>query len=111
MFHTELVAKKAALIDAYSAYKNAEREYMVAATPRYVSILQWCDENEIDMSYTEMKQLAELARAKSLLNAKPIKMGSTPIGTLYCFLENIVFSAFDEMTDGEDFGDVDNTKL
>lgn len=102
MIHSELVAKKSALIDAYSVYKNAEREYMVAATPRFVSILQWCDENEIDMSYPEMKQLAELSRANSLLNAKPIKMGSTPIGTLFCFLEDMIFSAFDEMTAGED---------
>lgn len=102
MFHTELVAKKAALIDAYSAYKNAEREYMVAATPRYVSILQWCDENQIDMSYSEMKELAELAREESLRNAKPIKTGSTPIGSLFCFYEDIIFSAFDKMTGGSE---------
>lgn len=102
MFRTELVAKKAALIDAYSAYKNAEREYMVAATPRYVSILQWCSENQIDMSYSEMKELAELAREESLRNAKAIKMGSTPIGSLFCFYEDIIFSAFDEMTGGSE---------
>lgn len=104
MFHSELVAKKTALIDAYAAYKNAEREYMVAATPRYVSIPQWCSENEINVSYDEMKEIADIAREKSLRYAKPIKMGSTPIGTLFCFYEDLVESAFEEITnpDNED---------
>lgn len=99
MFHTDLVAKKSALIDAYSAYKNAEREYMVAATPRYISIPQWCSENEIVASYDEMKEMADIAREKSLRYAKPIKMGSTPIGALFCFYEELVEAAFGELTD------------
>lgn len=98
MFHSELVAKKAALIDAYSAYKNAEREYMVASTPRYVSVLAYVDEIGVQMNYDQYKELAEIARGLSMRNAKPIRTGTTPIGTVYCFLEELLDEAFEQMT-------------
>lgn len=88
--------------NAYKKLLDDVKEYQTSLLPRYVSIPQWCDENEIDMSYTEMKELAELAREESLRDGKPIKMGSTPIGTLYCFYEDAIFSAFEDMTEPED---------
>jgi len=98
MFHSELVAKKAALIDAYSAYKNAEREYMVASTPRYVSVLTYVDEIGVQMDYGQYKELAEKARRLSIRYAKPIRQGSTEVGVLLCFLEEVLDEAFEEMT-------------
>lgn len=88
--------------NAYKKLLDDVKEYQTSLLPRYVSIPQWCFENEIEMSYTEMKELAELAREESLRNGKPIKTGSTPIGTLYCFYEDVIFSAFEDMTEPED---------
>lgn len=88
--------------NAYKKLLDDVQEYQTSLLPRYVSIPQWCFENEIEMSYPEMKELAELAREESLRNGKPIKMGSTPIGTLYCFYEDMLFLAFEEMTDPEE---------
>lgn len=88
--------------NAYKKLLDDVKEYQTSLLPRYVSILQWCDENEIEMSYTEMKELADLAREESLRNGKQIKMGSTPIGNLYCFYEDVIFSAFEDMTEPED---------
>lgn len=91
----------------YKNFTEDLREYQLSKIPRYVSIPQWCSENEIVASYDEMKEMADIAREKSLRYVKPIKMGSTPIGTLFCFYEELVEAAFEELTNpDEDEGEI-----
>lgn len=86
----------------YKQLQDDLREYQLSKIPKYYSIPNWLDDNGITASYDEMKELAELAREKSLRYAKPIRTGSTAIGTLYCFLEELIESAFNEMTDPDE---------
>lgn len=89
----------------YKQLQDDLREYQLSKVPRYVSAMQYVDEIGVQMDYDQYKELAEIARNLSIRYAKPIRQGSTEIGVLYCFLEEILDEAFEAMTlpDDEEF--------
>lgn len=86
----------------YKQLQDDLREYQLSTIPRYVSILAYLDEVGVQMDYDEMKEFAEIARNTSMRYAKPIKTGATPLGTMYCFLEDVLADALEAMTDPDE---------
>lgn len=95
---TEIKPAYDELVKSYKNYKRAENDYLLSKIPRYVSVPQFFDELGLKPSYQEMKQLAFLAEDISVARGKQVKRGESPIGVLYCFLEEILDEAFNEMT-------------
>lgn len=90
------------LSQEYKSFAADLRDYRLSKIPRYVSVPQYIDEIGVQMDYDDMKEMAEIARGISLRQMNPIRTGTTPIGTLYCFLEEILDQAFEVMALPED---------
>lgn len=86
------------LSQEYKAFAEDFRDYRLSTIPRYVSVMQYVDELGVQMNYDQYKELAEIARNLSVRYAKPIRQGSTEIGVLLCFLEELLDEAFEQMT-------------
>lgn len=86
------------LVKSYESFLKAREDYMVSKLPRYVSIPQFYAELGLLANYDEMKELAFIAEGISVARGKSIKRGESPIGVLYCYLEEILDESFDEMT-------------
>lgn len=86
------------LVQSYYDFNRAREDYLTSKLPRYVSIPQFYSELGLLTNYDEMKELAFLAEGISVARGKTVKRGESPIGVLYCYLEEILDEAFDEMT-------------
>ena len=95
--------------NAYKKLLDDVKEYQTSLLPRYVSIPKFFEELDLTASYQDMLKLGKMASERAGIGQ--IKVGDTHIGNLLCFKEELLDACFDEMTEGEDFGDVDNTKL
>jgi hypothetical protein len=85
-------------IAVFNNYLNKDAEENL---PRYVSVPRYCDENELDLSYEDQCEMANIAYNKSRYLGTPIRRGETPIGELNCYLEEILEAVLEDMEEGD----------
>ena len=78
------------------------RSAYIKSLPVYMSVPRYVAENQLSLSYEEQCEMGEEATKRSLAWHKPVRQGNTAIGTLNCYLEEILDSVLKDMTDGDE---------
>lgn len=94
----DLRSRYTELQKSYTNFKNDLHDYHMSKIPRYLSVPQFFTEHDIQVNYQEMRVLSDMARIASIRQMKPIRTGSSEIGMLFCFLEEILEDCYSDMT-------------